>query len=156
MLESIILPDEQSTEGWGSLLAQKLVPGLTLFLKGDLGAGKTTLVRGVLRGLHFAGPVKSPTFTLVEEYEFSWGVVYHFDLYRLSSPDELDFMGIRDYFTPNAIVLVEWPERGQGVLPAPDGVLDFKIPSQGRVIELSIGSEKGQQLLQSLKQSSDR
>lgn len=153
MSEPIILPDEHATEKWGALLAHNLMPGSTLFLKGNLGAGKTTLVRGLLRGFHFEGSVKSPTFTLVEEYEFPWGVIYHFDLYRLAHPEELDYIGIRDYFTSNSIVIIEWPERGESMLPFPDCLLDFKIPTQGRIMEFSCFSEKGKQILQKLKQA---
>jgi tRNA threonylcarbamoyladenosine biosynthesis protein TsaE len=121
---------EADTERVGAALAPRLHAGLVLFLHGELGAGKTTLVRGILRGLGYTGTVKSPTYTLVEPYLIGELTIYHFDLYRLNDPEELEFLGVRDYLEGKGVCLVEWAERGTGVLPAPD--VDIVIEMTGR------------------------
>jgi tRNA threonylcarbamoyladenosine biosynthesis protein TsaE len=137
MFESIVLQDEAATLKFGAELSGSIVPGQIVFLEGDLGSGKTTCVRGFLRGLGFTGNVKSPTYTLVEEYDFDWGKVYHFDLYRITHPDELEFMGIREYFTKDAIILIEWADHGKGILPNPSLELIFKVNDNSRIVTMS-------------------
>jgi tRNA threonylcarbamoyladenosine biosynthesis protein TsaE len=119
-----ILCDEAATERFGAellpLLQQKFPAGAVIFLHGDLGAGKTTFVRGILRGLGFLGAVKSPTYTLMEPYLLDELEVYHFDLYRLHSPQELEFVGFDEILSGPGLKLLEWPQQGQSWLPDPD------------------------------------
>ena len=144
---SSFLPDEAATERMGAALAQhvtKWLPAgraLCVYLEGDLGAGKTALTRAVLTALGYQGTVKSPTYTLVESYDLASLVksplmLYHFDLYRLQDPEELEMMGIRDYFAQRALCFIEWPERGAGILPPADVTITLTHEPHGRSVSL--------------------
>jgi len=139
-LDTRFLPDEAATLDYGRELLSFLQGAALVFLHGQLGAGKTTLVRGILRALGHAGSVKSPTYTLLEPYEVNGRTVYHFDLYRIGDSEELDFIGIDELMDSDALKLVEWPERGAGRLPEPDVVVRLSLEGEGRRVEVSVNS----------------
>lgn len=146
------LADEQAMVAFGTELGTACLdqPGLVIFLGGELGMGKTTLSRGILRAFGHTGAVKSPTYTLVEPYRFGDRCVYHFDLYRLGDPEELEYMGIRDYFAENGLCLVEWAEKGTGFLPAPDLMVSIELDSVGRSITVTANTTAGTAVLDAL------
>lgn len=152
MIQPVVehLPDEEATARFGKKLAKHLLAGCVVYLHGELGAGKTTLVRYILQGLGYGERVKSPTYTLVESYDILDKSVYHFDLYRLGDPEELEFLGIRDYMDGQALVFVEWPERGVGFLPAADLDIKLAYDQQGRQLECSALTDRGNQMLKAL------
>lgn len=120
----------------GNKLGAQLQPGAMVFINGELGAGKTTFARGVLQSFGHDDLVTSPTFTLVEAYRLKNTIVYHFDLYRLESTDELEALGIRDMLDGNSICLFEWPERWRGWLPPPDYLVDIAFAANGRTVKV--------------------
>lgn len=145
------LADEQATINFGQKLANQvknvLKQGIVAYLNGDLGAGKTTLTRGFVQGMGHKGSVKSPTYTLVEPYELAPWTIYHFDLYRLADPEELEFMGIRDYFNDSSCCFVEWPEKGVGLLANADISINMAYLDEQRLVKLQAHSELGLKLL---------
>ena len=148
------LSSEQETEAFGKELGSRITQlntGIILWLEGDLGAGKTTLSRGVMRAFGHSGAVKSPTYTIVEPYQFGEQKLYHFDLYRLADPEELEYLGFRDYLDQDSCSLIEWPSRGQGYLPNPDMRVNLSVAAPGRNVEVQALSPKGQQLLDQLQ-----
>ena len=139
--------DESAMLAFGKALLSAMEAEGVVFLLGDLGMGKTTLSRGVVQAAGHKGAVKSPTYTLVEPYEFPGSIIYHFDLYRLSDPEELEYLGIRDYFDKGMLSLVEWPNRGEGYLPTADLEINLSIKHTGRLLELQANTLKGQRAI---------
>ncbi len=157
----IPLPLPADTDALGIALAPLLQPGMVVFLRGDLGAGKTALARAILRALGFPGKVKSPTYTLVELYTVSRLSLYHFDFYRFNDAREWTDAGFREYFNPHSVCLVEWPEKAQGLLPVPDLSVSLETleiegaPDSGRRAELTAGSAQGRTCLRELRRHYD-
>jgi len=141
------IPDAQSMLEFARKFALTLVPGDVLYFQGDLGAGKTTLATGLLHGLGHQGTVKSPTYTIVEPYTLSQTTVFHFDLYRLTDPEELVDMGFSDYLQPEAILIVEWHEKAQLLLPEATVTCHIEYADQGRQLELVSNTERGRKII---------
>lgn len=137
----------RAMEAFGARLGAALEPGAVVHLRGPLGAGKTTLVRGLLRALGHPGTVKSPTYTLIESYPLDTLTVHHLDLYRLADPEELEYLGLRDLLDGQAIFLVEWPERGGGALPAADLEIALHPDGPAREIRATARSSRGHRML---------
>lgn len=150
MNKHIHLANADETVKLGRQLAQLLTPPCVIYLKGDLGAGKTTLSRGIVQGFGFDGAVKSPTYTLVEPYELAEVNIYHFDLYRLADPEELEYIGIREYFDNRSISIIEWPEKGAQWLAQADLLVNMYHDSEQRTVEITAQSAAGEKLLQQL------
>jgi tRNA threonylcarbamoyladenosine biosynthesis protein TsaE len=144
------LADEAATLSLGDRLSRTLRAGQSIYLHGDLGAGKTTLVRGLLHGMGHVGKVKSPTYTLVEPYVISGLSLYHFDLYRFNDPEEWDAAGFRDYFNAATICLVEWPEKARELLPDPDIDIVLTPMGEGRQVRLTANTASGEKTLDAL------
>lgn len=134
------IENEEEMMNLGGVIAKQFPKNGVVLLHGDLGVGKTTLVRGLLRSLGFKGIVKSPTYTLVESYQFDQRTIYHFDLYRLGDPEELEYIGGRDYWSGNSLCLIEWPDKAQGFLPEADLELRFRHNDNSRTLEVIHGS----------------
>ena len=149
-LHRLQLHSEDEQEALGARLASVSQGAMLVFLEGDLGAGKTTLTRGFLRGLGHRGAVKSPTYTLVEPYRIGGRKVYHLDLYRVADPGELEYLGLREMLEEDATLLIEWAERGEGWLPAPDLRVVIRHRETGRDLELEGVSVTGKTLLERL------
>lgn len=146
MSGELFLADEAATLAFGQRLAAATEGRGLLTLHGDLGSGKTTLSRGLIQALGHKGPVKSPTYTLVEPYELPNARVLHYDLYRLADPDELEFLGVRDFLDADTLTLIEWPERAGALLPAPDLEIFLTVQGTGRLLRWQEGTARGQKI----------
>jgi len=149
-LHTCFLADETATDSFGTLLARLGKGRGVITLRGVPGSGKTTLCRALIRALGHQGPVKSPTYTLVEPYELASGRVLHYDLYRLADPEELDYLGMRDFLDADTLTLVEWPENGGTLLPPVDLELDLRVEGRGRRLDWKAGTPAGVQLAAAL------
>lgn len=145
---SLQINSEQEMEALGARLAQACLqtPGVIIFLEGNLGAGKTTLVRGLLRALGYNGNVKSPTYALVENYELQGWHIYHLDLYRLRDAEELEYLGLRDFVAPQTICLIEWPMNGADRLLQPDLTVQIDYLPSGRMVKIHKKTSVGEKV----------
>jgi tRNA threonylcarbamoyladenosine biosynthesis protein TsaE len=147
MMQIVLVQNETEMLNFAGQFALICKPPLVIYLKGQLGAGKTTFTRGFLRGLGWVDKVKSPTYTLVESYSFDHLEVFHFDFYRILDPEELEWIGIRDYFHDRSLCLIEWPEQGGNRLPKPDIIIQLTIVQEVRRLELSASTQIGKSVL---------
>jgi len=152
-LITVALADEAATEALGRRLASRLQTPQLIFLRGELGAGKTTLCRGFLRGLGYAGLVKSPTYTLCETYAVADVQCLHCDFYRLAHAEEMEYLGLREQFSGNRVVLIEWPEIAAEVLPAPDIDILLSFDAGARIARLYVGTARGEVALADVEQA---
>ena len=168
----LFLRDEAHTLAFGELLALAMctngsftikseyltnpedvkILGGVIYLNGGLGAGKTTLTRGVMRGFGYEGAVKSPTYTIIETYEFQKSQIYHFDLYRLAHAEEVEYLGAENYFLSENLCLIEWAEKGKGSIPSPDLVVNLSEQGEGRLIHCQDHSDKGLKIIQRIRE----
>ncbi|MGM0906446.1 MAG: tRNA (adenosine(37)-N6)-threonylcarbamoyltransferase complex ATPase subunit type 1 TsaE [Pseudomonadota bacterium] len=144
------LANEAETLALAKKFSEVLQTPLVVYLKGELGAGKTAFCRGVIQALGHSGAVKSPTYTLVEPYQLQGWRIHHFDLYRLADPEELEYMGIRDYFAEDTLNFIEWPDKGYGWLPGADIEIRIEYAGEGRKITFSALTEAGQRIIKTL------
>lgn len=152
-LLSLRLADETDTIKLGRVLAEVLPKPVVIYMYGELGAGKTTMVRGFLQSFGHQGAVKSPTYTLVEPYELPTGALYHFDLYRLADPEELEFIGIREYQDSAVAMIFEWPDKGEGMIPQADISVHLSYEKEGRRVELVFSNpSKAPQIIEKIRQ----
>ena len=149
-MKMLHIESDEAMQALGIRLAKACQSHGVIYLKGELGTGKTTLVRGLLRALGHEGAVKSPTFTLVEPYTVNGGDVYHFDLYRLSDPEELEFMGLREYFAPENLCLIEWPQQGGAMLPKSDLLIELEHDGLARNLKISAQTPHGEEILKAI------
>lgn len=148
---NLLLPNLAAMESFAKRLATTLTPGSILYLQGNLGAGKTTVVRDLMNALGHTGAVKSPTYTLVETYTLPKYIINHFDLYRVTDPAELDLIGIRDYINPNTVCIFEWADKGENYIPPADLIVELEILSEGRNATIKACSELGIRMLNALR-----
>jgi tRNA threonylcarbamoyladenosine biosynthesis protein TsaE len=146
----MLIGDEQEMRDFGAKLIGVCEKGGVITLSGELGTGKTTLVRGALQSLGVDSGVRSPTYTLIEYYPFERFAVAHFDLYRLGEAEELEYLGYRDYLNDQTLCLIEWPQRALGYLSAVDLAIELEYHDAGRYLELVAGSDWGQELVSRL------
>ncbi|MGV6827181.1 MAG: tRNA (adenosine(37)-N6)-threonylcarbamoyltransferase complex ATPase subunit type 1 TsaE [bacterium] len=149
---NIQLVGEEQQQGFGETLGQLVVPPCVIHLQGDLGAGKTTMVRGMLRGRGYNGAVRSPTYTLIEPYPLPETTLYHLDLYRIGDSEELEYLGFRDILAEAAVIVIEWPERATDYLPEPDIRIELSHVAGGRNVDMCGISATGKQLINKLQQ----